>query len=71
MFWIHGGGFVIGSGTTFGSTGEDFLVEKDMVVVSINYRLGPLGFMAMEGTNIQGNMGLKDQLEAMRWDSLG
>lgn len=35
--------------------------------MTINYRLGPLGFLALPGTNIQGNMGMKDQLMAMRW----
>lgn len=68
MFWIHGGGFFIGSGTQLGDgSGSDFLLESGMVVVTINYRLGPLGFLAIEGTNIQGNQGLKDQVMAMRW----
>merc|ERR1711892_875331 len=68
MFWIHGGGFMIGSGAAFGDgSGSDFLLESGMVVVTINYRLGALGFLAIEGTNIQGNQGLKDQMIALRW----
>ena len=38
-----------------------------MVVVTINYRLGALGFLAIEGSDISGNQGLKDQLLALRW----
>ena len=38
-----------------------------MVVVTINYRLGALGFLAIEGSDITGNQGLKDQLLALRW----
>ena len=49
------------------NSGEDYFMESGVVVVTINYRLGPLGFMALPGTNIQGNMGMKDQLLAMRW----
>lgn len=68
MFWIHGGGFMIGSGAQLGEgSGSDYLLESGMVVVTINYRLGALGFLALDGTNIQGNQGLKDQLMALRW----
>lgn len=42
MVWIHGGGFVGGSGND-DVYGPDFLVEKDVVLVTINYRLGILG----------------------------
>jgi len=58
----------MGSGAQMGDgSGSDFLLESGMVVVSINYRLGALGFLAIEGTSITGNQGLKDQLLAMRW----
>jgi len=70
LFYIHGGGFAMGSGAgIFGmeNSAEDYFMESDIVLVTINYRLGPLGFMAIPGTNIQGNMGMKDQLLAMRW----
>ncbi|KAJ8877377.1 hypothetical protein PR048_021831, partial [Dryococelus australis] len=39
MVWIHGGGFIKGSGTTRGF-GPDYLVDEGIVLVSINYRLG-------------------------------
>lgn len=42
MFWIHGGGFFCGSGDDF-FYGPDYLMEKDIVLVTINYRLGIFG----------------------------
>ena len=66
FFWIHGGAFAIGAGSMFGQQ-PDLLLESGMVVVTINYRLGALGFMAIEGSDISGNQGLKDQLLSLRW----
>ena len=66
FFWIHGGSFKIGSGT-FKGMNMDLLVEAGLGVVTVNYRLGPLGFLALPGTAISGNQGLKDQLLALRW----
>ena len=66
FFWIHGGGFSLGGGDL--GTGPDYLLESGVTVVTINYRLGPLGFLALEGRDdITGNQGLKDQLMALRW----
>ena len=49
-------------------TGPDYLLESGVLLVTINYRLGPMGFMALEGRDdITGNQGLKDQLMALRW----
>nr|CAD7399178.1 unnamed protein product [Timema poppensis] len=62
MVWIHGGGFTGGSG----NVGADYLIDEGVVVVSINYRLGVMGFLAVEG-QVAGNAGLKDQVEALRW----
>jgi len=67
MLFIHGGAFTFGSGTFLDTSGEDFFMENEVVLVTFNYRLGALGFMAIKGTSIQGNMGLKDQVEALRW----
>ena len=47
--------------------GPDYLLESGLVVVTINYRLGPMGFMALKGSFAAGNQGLKDQLLALRW----
>lgn len=70
MVWIHGGGFEMGSGSSPLYHGESF-ARSGVVYVSINYRLGSLGFLelghldpALSGS---GNVGLLDQVEALRW----
>jgi len=68
MLWIHGGGFIHGSGQTIIEKGCR-LASKEVLVVSFNYRLGPFGFAAFRDAQgkVQANMGLEDQREAMRW----
>lgn len=72
MVWIHGGGFVGGSGSGPFYDGTA-LARKGVVVVTINYRLGIFGFFAHpelsaeSATGTSGNYGLSDQLEALRW----
>lgn len=66
MFFIHGGGFAEGySNDDF--YGPDFIVEKKTILVTINYRLGVLGFLSLDTPEISGNMGLKDQQLALKW----
>ncbi|XP_050430240.1 juvenile hormone esterase-like [Adelges cooleyi] len=66
MVWIHGGGFAAGhSGTSL--YGPEYFMDKDVVFVSFNYRLGLLGFLSTEDEAIPGNFGLKDQVMALRW----
>ncbi|KAH0566744.1 juvenile hormone esterase-like [Cotesia glomerata] len=66
MVWIHYGAFISGSiDSSF--YGPDFLIEKDVVVVAMNYRLGALGFLSLNHANCTGNAGLKDQLLALKW----
>lgn len=66
MVWIHYGAFISGSiDSKF--YGPDFLIEKDVVVVAMNYRLGALGFLSLNHANCTGNAGLKDQLLALKW----
>ncbi|KAJ0178416.1 hypothetical protein K1T71_006239 [Dendrolimus kikuchii] len=67
MFFLHGGGFVFGNGTDPGRHGPDYLVGKDVVIVTINYRLGALGFLSLECKEAPGNVGLKDQVQALKW----
>lgn len=66
LFCIHGGGFVDGSGNDF-FYGPDFLINEDIILVTMNYRLGPLGFMSLGTPDISGNMGLKDIILALKW----
>lgn len=66
MVWFHGGGFNLGSGDD-DLFGPDYLVEHDVVIVTINYRLGPLGFLNTRDANAPGNAGLKDQVTALKW----
>ncbi len=69
MVWIHGGSFEIGHGHLAWYEGTD-TARDGLVLVSINYRLGPLGFFAhpwLEGEDANGNQGLLDQVAALRW----
>ncbi|XP_022832964.1 venom carboxylesterase-6-like [Spodoptera litura] len=66
MVFLHGGGWMCGSGTTE-MYGPQFLLDRDVVFVATNYRLGPLGFLSTQDENCPGNNGLKDQQEALRF----
>ncbi len=69
MVWIHGGGFEFGASAD-PSTDGSRLAQKGVVVVSFNYRVGVLGFMAhpeLDREGPSGNYGLQDQLAALRW----
>ncbi len=65
MFWIHGGGFTGGSGADPLSDGGNLASREDIVVVNVNYRLSTLGFLAIPGTDIKGNFGVGDQINAL------
>lgn len=67
LFWIHGGGFTGGTGADALSDGGNLASKEDIVVVSINYRLSTLGFLAIPGTDITGNYGIADQIIALDW----
>ncbi|MFF2407924.1 carboxylesterase family protein [Streptomyces sp. NPDC058092] len=66
MVWFHGGGFSSGAGLMDWYDGGALAYEGDVVVVSVNYRLGALGYLCLDGL-AEGNLGLYDQLEALRW----
>lgn len=66
MVWIHGGAFSMDSGSE-NLYSPQYLIEKGVIVVTLNYRLGPLGFLSYPRMGIKGNMGLKDQLLALKW----
>lgn len=65
LFNIHGGCFMFGSGSGFEP--EHVMSTQNMILVTINYRLGILGFLSTEDDTIPGNFGLKDQVEALKW----
>jgi para-nitrobenzyl esterase len=72
MVWIHGGAFIIGSGSQTIYRGNTLVPQGDIVLVSINYRLGALGFMKLKevtGGKIPatGCEGLLDQIAAIEW----
>jgi para-nitrobenzyl esterase len=66
MVWIHGGAFSSGAGSLAWYSGEKFAADGDIVAVSINYRLGALGFLCLPGVS-EGNLGLLDQVAALRF----
>ncbi|XP_023292060.2 esterase B1 [Lucilia cuprina] len=68
MVWIYGGGFQIGEATR-DMYSPDYFMSKDVVLVTIAYRLGPFGFLSFDDPSIDvpGNAGIKDQIMALRW----
>ncbi|MGE4606453.1 MAG: carboxylesterase/lipase family protein [Myxococcota bacterium] len=72
MVWIHGGGFTIGAGTQMIGDDMSLATRGDVVVVTINYRLGALGFLNLNEVTkgaipSTGNEGLLDQVAALEW----
>ncbi len=73
LVWIHGGGFMAGSGSVPIYNGRN-LAARGVIVVTLNYRLGALGFLAhpeitreTPAGGAPGNFGLQDQIAALRW----
>ena len=64
MVYIHGGGYEIGTAIRFPS---DILALQGVVVVVIQYRLGPFGFLTTGDSAAPGNFGMLDQVEALKW----
>lgn len=64
VFYIHGGSFYEGGATW---VNPDILLDENIVLVTIQYRLGPFGFLALDDPEYSGNQGLKDQLMALEW----
>ncbi|MEU0879895.1 carboxylesterase family protein [Lentzea sp. NPDC005914] len=65
MVWIHGGNFMTGSGGEYDA--RAFAARAGVVVVTINYRLGALGFFGYPGLPGSGSFGLDDQQKALSW----
>ena len=73
MYWIHGGGYVQGASNYAMYNGANLAAKRGVVVVSVNYRLGLLGFLALEELAAEdenggtGNYGLLDQIQGLAW----
>ncbi|XP_039299663.1 esterase E4-like, partial [Nilaparvata lugens] len=67
MVFIHGGGFVGGAATSDLYGPDKLLLTKDIILVTIHYRLGFLGFASLDDVDFAGNYGLKDQSLALKW----
>lgn len=68
MMWIHGSAFCVGSSVEYGYAGlAKGLVAQGVVVVTINHRLGPWGFLSTGDDVCPGNLGLWDQTKALQW----
>ena len=71
LFWIHGGAFFLGSGGMSWYDGTNLARRGDVVVVTINYRLGALGFLHLadlaDGFAGSGNAAILDQVAALEW----
>ena len=65
MVWVHGGAYVLGSGSQPYYEGRRLAAAGDVVVVTLNYRLGAFGFLDVPG--FDSNVGLRDVLAALRW----
>jgi len=64
MVYIHGGSFMLGG---YIGAGAGKLLERDMIIVEMQYRVGPLGFFCLPDDEMAGNMGLLDQQLALQW----
>lgn len=64
VVWIHGGSFNKGSAAEYG---PDYLLDQDIVLVTIQYRLGLFGFLSTETSAAPGNYGMLDQVAALKW----
>ncbi|XP_045159081.2 neuroligin-4, X-linked-like isoform X2 [Mercenaria mercenaria] len=65
MLFIHGGGFTLGTGNTY--VGETLASVGNIIVITINYRLGLFGFLDLYDEDGPGNFGLWDQHLALQW----
>ena len=66
MVWIHGGDYKYGDGGTE-FYGPEYLIDEEVILVTIQYRLVPFGFISLESSVLPGNQGLKDQKLALQW----
>eukprot|EP00095_Tigriopus_kingsejongensis_P006873 maker-scaffold605_size125465-snap-gene-0.25 protein:Tk06873 transcript:maker-scaffold605_size125465-snap-gene-0.25-mRNA-1 annotation:"esterase fe4" len=66
MVFFHGGAFNVGSNDSR-LYGPEYWLDYGVVLVTVNYRIGPLGFLSLETDDAPGNLGLRDQVLALHW----
>ncbi|KAL5279149.1 CES5A.2 family protein [Megaselia abdita] len=66
MVHIHGGGW-LGGTNNHQEVSPAYIMDEDVILVNINYRVGIFGFLSSESLECPGNYGLKDQVESLRW----
>ncbi|CAB3249588.1 unnamed protein product [Arctia plantaginis] len=66
LVFIHGGGFAFGSGDS-DMHGPEYLVSKNVIVITFNYRLNVFGFLSLNSTQVPGNTGLRDMITLLQW----
>lgn len=64
MFFVHGGRYLFGHGDYYR---PDYMIDKDVILVTINYRLHILGFLCLHTEIVPGNAGYKDTIMALKW----
>ena len=67
MFWIHGGAFTGGTGADPTFDGGPMASRGDVVLVTTNYRLSTIGFLALDDGKTNGNYGIADIIAALDW----
>ncbi|GBM76695.1 Acetylcholinesterase-1 [Araneus ventricosus] len=67
LFWIHGGGFTFGSNRLDVYDASALAVHGNVIVVTVNYRLGVFGFLTSDSEDAQGNVGMYDMVMALQW----
>lgn len=66
MVWFHGGGFTAGDSSDR-AYGPSYLLDKDVILVTANYRLGIFGFFTLGHTEAPGNLAMWDQHASLKW----
>ncbi len=67
LVWVYGGAYLTGGSTLVTYDGSRFAADHGVVVVSVNYRLGAMGFLWLDDERAEANCGLRDQLAGLQW----
>jgi len=67
LVWVYGGAYLTGGSTLVTYDGSTLAADHGVVVVSVNYRLGAMGFLWLDDERAEANCGLRDQLAGLQW----